>query len=176
MRSYTLKIKQLTTFGILAAVILSSQIVFFGLPGVQLNGLFISAITLTYRWRALIPIYVYVLLYLLYYGFLTWNLPYLYIWLPLWGIFMLCGKLPLPPKVKVPLHMFLCGIYGLSFGILYAPFQALTFGWNFEQTLVWVKAGFLLPPYSDITHGINNFATGMLILPLSNLLTKLDRN
>jgi len=160
----------------LGAAMLASQIATYGIPGVQLVMFFIATLTLTYRWRALIPIYVYVLLFLQFYGFFTWNLPYLYIWIPLWGIFMLAGyiseKLKLPNKIRVPLYMILCGLFGLSFGALYAPFWALIAGLNFKQTIAWIIAG--LPV--DISYAVCNFAAGVLIVPLSELLKKLDRS
>jgi len=155
----------------LGTIILASQIVMYGLPGVQLVMFFIATFTLTYRWRALIPVYVYVLLYLMYYGFFPWNLPYLYIWLPLWGLFMLAGKIKLPKKALVPIYMVLCGLYGLAFGALYAPFWALIAGLNFRQTVAWIIAG--LP--TDIVYAVSNFTAGVLIIPLSELLKKLDR-
>jgi len=159
----------------LGALILASQIVTYAIPGVQLVMFFIATLTLTYRTRALIPIYVYVLLYLLYYGFVTWNLPYLYIWLPLWGIFMFAGKLAeklrLAHKSRMLLYMTLCGLYGLSYGVLYAPFWALIAGLNFNQTLAWIAAGL---PF-DINYAVCNFAMGVMIVPFSDLLKKLDK-
>jgi energy-coupling factor transport system substrate-specific component len=174
MRSSTRRIRDLAVFAILASVILVSQIVMAGIPGVQLVGMLIATLTVTYRVRALIPIYVFVLLFLVYYGFGVWNLAYLYIWLPLWGVFMLGGKVKCK-KIRIPLFAFLCGLFGLSFGVLYAPFTALTMGLNFEQTVIWVKVGLFLPPYVDFTHAASNFAAGFLIVPLSELLTKLDK-
>ena len=174
MRSSTRRLRDLTVFAMLGTTILASQIVTYGIPGVQLVMFFIATFTLTYRLRALIPIYVYVLLYLMYYGFLPWNLPYLYIWIPLWGLFMLAGKLEskLPKKALIPIYMVLCGLFGLSYGTLYAPFWALIGGLTFQQTLAWIAAGFFT---FDIPYAICNFAMGVLILPLSELLKKLDK-
>jgi len=158
----------------LGAMTLASQIVTYAIPGVQLVMFFLATFTLTYRVRALIPIYVYVLLYLLHYGFMPWNLPYLYIWLPLWGVFMLAGKiadkLRLVHKPRMLLYMVLCGLYGLAYGVLYAPFWALIAGLSFNQTLVWITAGLSF----DINYAVCNFAMGVMIVPLSQLLKRLD--
>jgi len=157
-----------------AALMLASQIALTALPGVQLVGLFIAAITLAYRSRALIPIYVYVLLYCMYYGFSVFCFPYLYIWLPLWGAFMLAGKIKFPEKrkkLRAFTYMALCGFFGLAFGIMYAPFQAFIFGYSFRLAVLWLIKG--LP--ADITHCVNNFVFGAAILPLSQLLKRLDR-
>jgi hypothetical protein len=158
-------------FAILASLIIASQVVLFGLLGVQLVGLFIAAITITYRLRALIPIYVYVLLYCIVFP-TVWSIPYLYIWLPLWAVFMLVSKIRLPQKAKVPIYMVLCGLYGLSFGLLYAPFQMVIMSWNFDMIKRWWIAGFFT---ADLAHAVNNFALGILIVPLSKLLSRLDR-
>jgi len=142
-----------------------------GLPNIHFIGLFIAVFTLTYRIKALIPLYVYVMLYGAFYGFVSW-LPYMFVWLPLWGMFMLIGKFQLPVKVKVPLYMVLCALHGLSFGTLYAPFSAFMFGFSFnlKTMATWIAAGFMF----DVTHAIGNFAAGALIIPLSELLKKLN--
>jgi len=171
MRPSTRKLKELVIFAVLGAIMFISHVVLIGLPNIGFIGLFIAAFTLTYRVRALIPIYVYVMLYGLFYGFLTW-IPYLFVWLPLWGIFMLIGKASLPVKVQIPVYMILCALHGLSFGTLYAPFTVLIFGipFTFQAMLAWIIAGF---PY-DIAHATGNLAAGVLIVPLTELLKKLD--
>ena len=170
MRLSTLRVRNLAVFALLASLIFASQVALMPLPGVQVVGMLIATVTVAYRVRALIPIYVFVALFILYYGFFTWNLPYLYIWLPLWGIFMLAPRIKLPAKIKAVFYAVLCGLFGLSFGALYAPAQALFFGFSFEQTVAWVIAG--LPV--DMVHAASNFASGLLILPLSDLLKKLE--
>ena len=171
MRSSTRRLKELVIFAVLGAIMFISHVVLMGIPNIGFIGLFIAAFTLTYRVRALIPIYVYITLYGVFYGFLTW-IPYLFVWLPLWGMFLLVGKMKLPVKVKIPVYMVLCALHGLAFGALYAPFSALLFGipFRFQTMLAWVIAGF---PY-DIAHALGNFVAGALILPLSELLKKLD--
>jgi len=133
-------------------------------------GLIIAATTLTYRTRALIPLYVYIMLDGMFSGFSMWWIPYLYIWLPLWGIFMLLGKLELSHKIKVPLFMIGCGLHGLLFGLLYSPAQALMFGFNFQTTVAWVIAG--IP--ADIVHAVGNTALGTLIIPLHIVMKRLS--
>ena len=62
-----------------------------------------------------------------------------------------------------------CAVHGFAFGALYAPAQALMFGFNFEQTVAWIIAGI---PF-DLIHGASNFVMGLLVLPFSELLEKL---
>ena len=127
-------------------------------------------LTVVYRSRALIPIYIYVILNGLYSGFNLWWMPYLYIWLFLWGGFMLLPR-RMPRKVAVPVYMVVCGLFGLAFGTLYAPFQALAFGLDLRGTLAWIVAGL---PF-DAIHAVGNLAGGSLILPLAELLRRLER-
>jgi len=161
-------------FAVLAAIMFVSRISMQFIMNVHLLGLFVAAITLSYRVRALIPIYIYVMLDGLFTGFAFWWQPYLYIWLPLWLLFMAAGnfsvKLKVPKAVQVPLYMVLCGLHGLLFGLMYAPAWAFYMNLSFEATIAWVIAG--LP--ADIIHCISNVATGVLIIPLSELLQKLQ--
>ena len=64
-----------------------------------------------------------------------------------------------------------CGLHGFLYGVLYAPGQALLFGLNFEQTLAWIAAGL---PF-DLIHGVSNIVAGMLVLPMSNVLLRLEK-
>ena len=97
-----------------------------------------------------------------------WWIPYLYIWTVLWGITMLLPK-NMPKKLAFVIYPVICGLHGLAFGILYAPTQALFFGFNFKQTIAWIIAGL---PF-DAVHAVGNFCAGLLIVPLSELLKKL---
>jgi len=157
-------------FSALSTMMFLSRILMQWIPNVHLLGLFVAVMTLTYRRRALIPLYGYVLLDGVFAGFSMWWMPYLYIWLPLWAAFMGLGKLELPRKIQAPLYMLVCALHGLSFGLLYAPAQALMFGFSFRATIAWIIAGL---PF-DIIHAIGNFAAGTMIIPLSTLLKNLD--
>jgi energy-coupling factor transport system substrate-specific component len=143
------------------------------LPNIHPLALFIAAFTLHYRTRALIPIYVYIMIDGVMSGFSMWWLPYLYIWLPLWGMFMTAAVLgnKLPRGAKVPVYSLLCALHGLSFGLLYLPAQAVMFGLSRKTAIAWWIAGL---PF-DVTHAVGNAATGLLILPLCALLRRLDK-
>ncbi len=140
------------------------------LPNIHLLGMFTMVLTLTFRGKALIPIYIYVILDGLFGGFDIWWYPYIYIWTILWAITMLLPK-RMPRWLKLAVYPTVCALHGLAFGILYAPAQALFFNLNFEQTLVWIASGAVF----DIVHGISNFLVGLLIVPFSELLQKLSR-
>ena len=146
-----------------------SKLVMEFLPNIHLLGMLTMVYTLAFRKRALIPIYVYVLLNGLYAGFNLWWVPYLYIWTILWGVTMLLPK-RMPHKVGAVVYPVVCALHGLAFGTLYAPAQAILFRLNFQQMLAWIASGF----YWDVVHAVGNLAVGLLIVPLTILLKKLN--
>jgi hypothetical protein len=73
-------------------------------------------------------------------------------------------------KKKAVISAILCGLHGITYGILYAPFQALAFGLSFEGMIAWIVAGF---PF-DIVHMCGNIAMSFLILPLYKAIVKLE--
>ena len=154
----------------LAAIMLFSKLVMEALPNIHLLGTLTVTYTVVYRKKALIPIYLYVFLNGLISGFSAWWVPYLYIWTLLWGAVMLLPK-NMSKKAKLFVYPIVCAMHGFLFGTLYAPAQAIIFGFNLKQMLAWIVAGFSF----DVIHGIGNFCIGLLILPLSDLLIKIGR-
>jgi energy-coupling factor transport system substrate-specific component len=161
-------LQEIVLFPMLGALMFCSKIIMEALPNIHLLGMLTMVFTIVFRAKALIPIYIYVMTNGLYAGFSVWWFPYLYIWTILWGITMLLPR-KMPRKWATVIYPLLCALHGFAFGILYSPAQAIMFGMNFRQTLLWVASGI---PF-DILHGIGNLAAGLLILPLSELLTKL---
>lgn len=154
----------------LGTVMFISKIVMELLPNIHLLGTLTVVYTLVYRKRALIPIYVYVLLNGVYSGFSLWWMPYVYIWTLLWGAVMLLPS-NMPKRAAIVVYPTVSMLHGLLFGLLYAPAQSLMFGLDFEQTLAWIASGFVF----DVIHAAGNFALGFLILPLANLLDRLSK-
>lgn len=162
-----LKLKEAVIFGMLGAVMYASKVMLEFLPNVHLIGVFIVAITVTYRKKALYPIYVFIFLTGLLNGFGMWWIPYLYIWSILWGAVMLLPK-SLPPKAAPLIYAGVCSLHGFLFGTLYAPAQAIMFGLSFKGMIAWIAAGL---PY-DAIHGVSNFICGLiLIVPVIRILT-----
>lgn len=147
----------------------ASKVLMASLPNIHLIAMLLTVFTVVYRSRALIPLYLYVMLEGLFYGFTVWWLPYLYIWTILWGAVMLLPK-NMKPFHAVPVYMAVCGLHGLLFGTLWAPAQALILGFDFRKTLAWIASGF---PY-DVAHCIGNCVSALLILPLVKLLLRLE--
>ena len=167
--SVSKKIFELVLFSMLGALMFASDIAMEALPNVHLVGVLTVAYTAVFRAKALIPIYIYVFITGLIYGFAFWWVAYLYVWFILWGMAMLIPKRA-PKLVKAVLFPTVCALHGLLFGVLYAPAQALLFGFNFKQTIAWVASGF---PF-DVIHAIGNFVAATLVLPLSHTLLKLE--
>lgn len=157
-------------FALLGALMYCSKVIMEVLPNIHLLGMFTMTFTVVFRKKALIPIYIYVLLNGLFAGFSMWWIPYLYIWTILWGVTMLLPR-NMPKKTACIVYPIVCCLHGLLFGTLYAPVQALLFGINIKQTIAWIISGL---PW-DLVHGIGNLFAGLLIVPLSTLLTKLIR-
>ncbi|MBQ2719339.1 MAG: hypothetical protein IJF73_04645 [Clostridia bacterium] len=158
-------------FAMLGAMMLASKLVMEVLPNVHLLALFVGALTAVYRWRALIPLYVYVLLDGLIHAFSPWWIPYLYIFLPLFFGFLAIPRRA-PHWLKAILYPTVAGLHGLLFGLLYAPFEALLYGLDsWEKVAAWLSAGLVF----DVTHAVSNAVFGTLILPFSRLLWRLER-
>lgn len=165
-----LTVRQIAPYAMLGATMYSTKLVTDMLPNINVLGAVTIAYTLVYRKQALYPIYVFVLLTGLFSGFATWWLPYLYTWAVLWGVSMLLPRDVFDRSNRL-LYMVTCCAYGLLFGTLYAPAQALMYGLNFRQTLAWIAAGL---PW-DLVHGVSNFFMGFLIVPLAKLLLRLNQ-
>jgi hypothetical protein len=161
-----LNLKESVIFGMLGAVMYASKIIMDVFPNIHLIGVFIVAITVVYRKKALYPIYIFVFLTGLLGGFNMWWIPYLYIWAVLWGATMLLPK-NLPPKAAPIIYAIVCSLHGFLYGVIYAPAQALMFGLDFKGMLTWIATGL---PY-DLIHGVSNFISGLiLIVPIISIL------
>ena len=164
------EIRDICIFAMLGSIMFASKVIMEALPNIHLLGMLTMTYTIVYRKRALIPIYVYVMLNGLFAGFNAWWVPYLYIWTLLWGVTMLLPK-NMPRWAKYTVYPVVCSLHGFAFGILYAPAQALFFGLDFKTTIAWIIAG---APF-DTIHGISNFVAGFAIAPISELISKFSK-
>ena len=164
------RIAEMVIFAMLGTLMFATKVIMEVLPNIHLLGMLTMVYTIVFRYKALIPLYIYVLLNGLISVFSIWWIPYLYIWTILWAITMLLPR-KMPKKIACFVYPVLCMLHGLAFGILYAPAQAILFGMDFKQTIAWIMTGV---PF-DIMHGIGNLAAGVLVLPLSEVLKKLTK-
>ena len=166
-----LTVYELVLFAMLGMVMYVSKMVMEFLPNIHLLGMLTMVYTLVFRSKALIPIYIYIMVNGLFAGFASWWIPYLYIWTVLWGVTMLLPR-NMPRKVACVVYPLVCGLHGLSFGVLYAPAQALMYGLSWEATKAWIVAGWL---WADPVMAVGNTLAGLLIVPMVELLNKLLR-
>lgn len=166
-----LTIREMCIFAILATIMYCSKVIMEIAPNIHLLGMFTMTFTIVYRKKALIPIYLYVFINGFFAGFATWWVPYLYVWTVLWAVTMLLPK-RMPDKIAAFVYPFLCCIHGLSFGVLYAPAQALLFGLDFRGMIAWIAAGSVF----DIVHAVGNLVAGILVLPVSKILRNIDKS
>ena len=69
-------------------------------------------------------------------------------------------------------YMIVSACHGFLYGTLYAPYQAVVFGLNFQGMVAWIIAGL---PW-DAVHGIGNFFAGILIVPMINILRLCEKS
>lgn len=162
-------IRDMVLLGMFGALLFAAKQVFEPLPNIHPVAMLIMVITVVYRVKGLIPLYIFILIQGLYAGFSVWWVPYLYIWTFVWALTMLIPQ-KLPKKYLAVIYPAVCAFCGLTYGTLYAPTQALMFGYDFPTTLKWIATGF---PW-DCLHAAGNLGMGLLVLPLSELLKKLN--
>ncbi len=161
-----ISIKEIALFGMLGALMYASKEIMAALPNIHLIGAFVVASTVVFRRKALYPIYIFVMLTGLLNGFGTWWVPHLYLWAILWAAVMLLPK-KLEGKKAVVIYAVVCSLHGFLYGILYAPFQAFVYHYDFKATLTWIATGLSF----DIIHGISNLIAGLIIvMPIVKLL------
>lgn len=154
----------------LAALMFVSRVLMESLPNIHLIGMLLMTYTLVYRWKALIPLYLYIILDGFYWGFNMYWIPYLYVWAVLWAVTMILPR-NMPKWLKCVVYPLVCGLHGLLFGTLFAPAMALLMKLNWGGMLAWIAAGFKF----DLIHALGNLVLGTMIVPLSVLLDKLNK-
>ncbi len=150
----------------------SSKIALEWAPNIHMLGMLTMVATVVFRYKALIPIYLYAFTLFLFYGFAPWCVIHFYVWTVLWALTMLIPK-RLPKKVLAFLYPTVCALHGLMYGALCSLTQVPIYYNSYDPAvmLAYVASGF----YFDLLHAVGNLGFGLLILPLSELLLRLDR-
>lgn len=170
MEQKKLTTREITVFAMLGGLMYLSKMMMEWIPNVHLLAVFIVVFTAVYRKKALVIIYTYVFIVGATNGFSPWWYPYLYTWTVLWGLAMLV-PIGWSKKVRTVMYMLVCGLHGLAYGTLCAPINALMFGLDFNGMIAWIIAGI---PF-DITHGVSNFCTAIIVMPLVNVVKKIEK-
>ena len=150
-------------FAVLGAMTFAAKYVMSFLPNIEPVSLMVMLYAVVFGRKGLYPIYLYVLMEILFYGIQLWNINYLYVWaiLAIIAFFMRRVREPLIWAVT-------SGLFGLCFGALCAPVYLFTGGFSFA--LSWWLSGI---PF-DLLHCAGNFFMALvLFMPLRKLLDRL---
>lgn len=162
-QSKKLTVREIVLFGILGAMTFAAKYVMSGLPNIEPVSLLVMLFAVVFGVKALFPIYLYVVMEILFYGLGTWNINYIYIWAVLALVAYLLRDMRSPAAWAM-----LSGVFGLLFGALCAPVDIFIGGFGYALTK-WASG----IPF-DIAHCAGNFVIALLLfVPLRTLLTKL---
>ena len=158
-----LTVREITLFGVLAAMTFGAKWVMAPLPNIEPVSLMVMIFGAVFGWKALFPVGVYVAAEILFYGLGLWNVNYLYIWAILAAVSVLLRRMEHPLGWAI-----LSGAFGLLFGALCAPVDFFIGGWNYALTK-WVSG----IPF-DLMHCLGNFFLALFLFkPLRTLTNKL---
>ncbi len=158
-------LREIALFGILGALTFGAKVAMSFLPNIEPVSLFVMLYAVIFGRKALYPIYLYVLLEILFYGIQLWNINYLYVW-----VILAVGAWMLRKSENPLTWALLSGVFGLLFGALCAPVYLFSGGLGFAVS--WWVSGI---PF-DLMHCAGNFVMALLLfIPLRRLLEKLYR-
>ena len=163
MKNSKLRVKDVALFGVLAALTFGAKMVMSGLPNIEPVSLMIMIFAVVFGKKGLYPMYVYVVMEFLFFGFGLWNINYLYIWLILFVAAWLLRKMESPVGWAI-----LSGSFGLCFGALCGIVDIFIGGWGYALTKWMAGLNF------DLWHCAGNFFIALLLFnPLRKLSEKL---
>ena len=164
MKAEKLTVREICLFGILGAMTFGAKYVMSALPNIEPVSLMVMLFAVTFGIKALFPVYLYVLLEILFYGLGSWNFCYLYVWTIL-AVVAIALK-----QMKPPLGWaLLSGVFGLFFGALCGIVDIFIGGFGYALTK-WISG----IPF-DLAHCAGNFVMALLLFePMRTLLKKLN--
>lgn len=158
-----LTLREIALFGVLGALTFGAKVAMSFLPNIEPVSLFVMLFAVVFGRKCIFPIYLYVVMEILFYGIQLWNINYMYIWAILALVAWLLRKQEHPLVWAL-----ISGIFGLLFGALCAPVYLFTGGPGFM--ISWWISGI---PF-DVMHCAGNFAMALvLFVPLRRLLVQL---
>lgn len=153
-------------FGILGALMFALQVVMAPLPNVEPVSLLVMLFAATFGWKCLYPVYVFVVMEILFHGLGLWNFNYLYIWTVLAVAAISFRKMESSLGWAI-----LSGAFGLAFGALCGIVDIFIGGFGYAAAK-WVSG----IPF-DLLHCGGNFAIAVVLWkPLRTLLDRLYGN
>ena len=160
-----LTLGEMCLFGMLGALTFAAKYAMSALPNIEPVSLMVMLFAVTFGIKALFPIYLYVGMEILFFGLGLWNFNYLYIWAILAVIAWFVRRMEHPLGWAM-----LSGVYGLLFGLLCAPVDAVIGGFAYAGAK-WVSG----IPF-DLAHCAGNSVIALLLFkPMRKLLCKLNQ-
>ena len=158
-----LPLGEVVLFGMLGALTFALQVVMAVLPNIEPVSLLVILFALTFGWKSLYAVYVFVVMEVLFHGIGLWNVNYLYVWAVLVVLVMAFRKMESPLGWAI-----LSGAFGLAFGALCGIVDIFIGGFPYAVTK-WISG----IPF-DLLHCGGNFALALVLLgPLRALLDRL---
>lgn len=149
-------------FAVLGAMTFAAKYVMSFLPNIEPVSLMVILFAVVFGWKWVYPVYLYVVMEILFYGISLWNINYLYIWAVLAVAAMFLRNMQHPLAWTM-----LSGVFGLLFGALCGIVDIFIGGFGYAAAK-WVSG----IPF-DITHCVGNFVIALLLFkPLRKLLTE----
>ena len=153
----------MTLFAVLGAMTFAAKYVMAVLPNIEPVSLCVMLFAVTFGRKAVYPIYLYVLMELLFFGIGTWNIMYLYIW----GILALAAYLCRNMENSLSWAL-LSGSFGLLFGVFCAPVDMVIGGMGYAISK-WISG----IPF-DLAHCAGNFVLALVLFtPMRKRMKKL---
>ena len=150
-------------FGVLGALTFALQVAMAPLPNIEPVSLLVMVFAAVFGWKCLYPVYVFVVMEILFYGISTWNIYYLYVWTVL-----ALGAVMLRKSKSALAWALLSGIFGLFFGALCGIVDIFIGGFAYAGTK-WVSG----IPF-DLLHCGGNFGIALIMFnPLRAVMEKL---
>lgn len=163
MKANNLTVREICLFGILGAMTFGAKYVMSWMPNIEPVSLMVMLFAVTFGIKALFPVYLYVLLEILFYGLGTWNFCYMYVWTILAVLALLIKKVTDPLAWAM-----LSGVFGLFFGALCGIVDIFIGGFGYALAK-WVSG----IPF-DLAHCAGNFVIALLLFaPMRTLLDQL---
>ena len=158
-----LTLREVVLFGVLGALTFALQVVMGLLPNIEPVSLLVLLFAAVFGWKCLYPVYVFVVMEILFYGLGLWNINYLYIW----AVPALAGVLLRRMDGSLGWAL-VSGVFGLTFGALCGIVDIFIGGWAYALTK-WASG----IPF-DVLHCAGNFGIALILFkPLRRVLERL---
>ena len=147
-------------FAVLGAMTFAAKYVMSFLPNIEPVSLMVMLFAVVFGWKWAYPVYLYVMLEILFYGISLWNINYMYIW----AVLAVAAYFLRNMRSTMGWAL-LSGTFGLLFGALCGIVDVFIGGFGYAAAK-WVSG----IPF-DLAHGAGNFVIALVLFaPLKKLL------